>query len=129
MDTSKTYINMRLAAIPDMGLGEKPLRPYHFVKGIPDLSKQVVIDLKGNWYHITTKTSEVCQLERQDQLQEMVRRRGDDGVDLHAKLASFVYDWSQNYGGWSMEQLWLAFVMKGNNKVWDGENWIKEKGG
>ncbi len=28
----------------------------------------------------------------------------------------------------SMEQLWLAFVMKEKyNKVWDGEEWINEK--
>jgi len=28
----------------------------------------------------------------------------------------------------SMEQLWLAFVMKEKyNKIWNGENWIKEK--
>jgi len=71
MDKSETYIKMRLAAIPDLGMGTPSLQPFHFGKAIPDFSKQVLIDRKGDWYHITKPNNE-CQLERQDQLQEMV---------------------------------------------------------
>jgi len=128
MDITKKYIKMRLASIPDMGLGEKPLKPYHFVCGIPDLSKQVVIDLKGNWYHIITTISEVCQLERQDQLQEMVDLTGDydnNYPNWMLVLSNFVDFLDKPNQANSMEQLWLAFVMfQKFNKIWNGEEWI-----
>ena len=66
-------------------------------------------------------------LPRQDQLQEMVD--GDD-IDKRNRLMSFDYalsnssnpvDWHIRY---SMEQLWLAFVMKEKyNKVWTNNEW------
>ena len=61
-------------------------------------------------------------LPRQDQLQEMV-----DGGFTHQTLERF-YQWyhseiSRNLS--SMEQLWLAFVMKEKyNKTWDGDKWV-----
>ena len=66
-------------------------------------------------------------LPRQDQLQEMI-----GGMD---KCLELVYWWQEaskvgDYHGYyhdsfdSMEQLWLAFVMKEKyNKVWNGEEW------
>ena len=63
----------------------------------------------------------------QDQLQEMVR-------DRYKSLDSFSYFFwlwvttkcpEKVLGLNSMEQLWLAFVMKEEyGKVWDGEGWI-----
>jgi hypothetical protein len=72
-------------------------------------------------------------LPRQDQLQEMVlakeRYQSDFRVgDLSRDLVGFI-DWLLDAGlfskvGGSMEQLWLAFVMKEKwNKVWSGEEW------
>ncbi len=61
-------------------------------------------------------------LPRQDQLQEMV-----DGGFTHQALGRF-NRWYRSEG-WknldSMEQLWLAFVMKTlHSKVWDGGKWL-----
>ena len=69
----------------------------------------------------------IIWLPRQDQLQAMV---GFEGLQT---LTWRIHEFSETkYGGGftifgSMEQLWLAFVMKEKyNKVWNGTDWIKE---
>jgi len=66
---------------------------------------------------------DVVWLPRQDQLQEMIAK---PKYNL-AKLRAITHFIMNEYGisiDWSMEQLWLAFVMKERwNKVWDGEKW------
>ncbi len=68
-------------------------------------------------------------LPRQDQLQEMV---------FNGSLLNLLYDFQSfvklnqlpSYAACftSMEQLWLAFVMKEKyNKIWSGTEWIKHK--
>ena len=130
MDTSEQYIKMRLAAIPCLGMGEPPLEPYHFKAATPDFSKTIWIDAKGDWYHSTE--NEACQLPRQDQLQAMY---GDYDECLEA-----LYWWQESnrmgdYYGYnlgdfnSMDQLWIAFVMKERfGKVWNGETWHTQEG-
>ena len=70
-------------------------------------------------------------LPRQDQLQEMLSQHS-----LWSKTLAFEF-FLRKEGSYdiksyafqftSMEQLWLAFVMEEKyNKVWNGENWIKE---
>ncbi|KKL69477.1 hypothetical protein LCGC14_2114590 [marine sediment metagenome] len=66
MDTSETYIKMRLAAILDLGIGKQP---YELCLTPPD----AWVDAKGDFYTHTYKEPYYCQLERQDQLQEMVK--------------------------------------------------------
>ncbi len=61
MDNTETYIKMRLAAIPDLGMGT----PMGF--SINWQSEAILIDEKGDWYYSTKE--EATQLERQDQLQ------------------------------------------------------------
>ena len=89
-----------------------------------------------SWYHYSDSPdyygTDVVWLPRQDQLQEMVdlpylvkfecqheRIIGElivFGSDKHSKVFMV--------SGKSMEQLWLAFVMKEKyNKTWDGEKW------
>ena len=67
-------------------------------------------------------------LKTQDQLQEMVCKDwGLQTICTRIEKFSKASDGgvSITIGG-SMEQLWLAFVMKGKySKVWDGENWVK----
>ncbi|MBE3137682.1 MAG: hypothetical protein IMZ43_09895 [Thermoplasmata archaeon] len=67
-------------------------------------------------------------LPRQDQLQEMIKRfnpctypvRGL--VDAFYEFVSDEQDWKKYI---TMEQFWLAFVMKKRyRKVWNGEEWI-----
>jgi len=66
----------------------------------------------------------------QDQLQEMLGRIVPD-IHLRKCLIGWYMTWEcggqyQTYG--SLEQLWLAFVMKECfGKVWHGEKWIKLK--
>ncbi len=70
-------------------------------------------------------------LPRQDQLQEMVSTCFKAGLDLE-----ILYAWYQRNrphdvaDEWdSMEQLWLAFVMKEKyGKVWTGSEWYIPKG-
>lgn len=83
-------------------------------------------------------------LPRQDQLQDMLNPKGTQqytALYLTQIFSKFIECETKNrdvqkskYFGrilttrarWSMEQLWLAFVMKEKyNKIWDGEAWIK----
>ena len=69
-------------------------------------------------------SDEKIWLPRQDQLQEMIV-----AIDtIPRKLVKALWDWIAQTAppsNYSMEQLWLAFVMKENhNKTWDGEKWI-----
>jgi len=66
-------------------------------------------------------------LPRQDQLQEMVSSRNAYNLMLIFELWYDKHcgdDSEYEYG--SMEQLWLAFVMKEKyQKQWDGEKWTR----
>lgn len=143
MDTSETYIKMRLAAAQWLGMGCKPetdimanagrdlslgspliLR----VETYKRISGDVWLDLKGDYYYDSGVGA--CQLEGQDQLQEMINYFGL--LDKLLKFAKFAQDNIDPYFEedkhefTSMEQLWLAFVMKEKyNKVWNGEVWIE----
>lgn len=69
-------------------------------------------------------------LPRQDQLQEMAVNRGKNGPNTsywHKAVEFFEY-WMKNgiWAGSSMEQLWLAFVMKEKyGKIWNSTDWVK----
>jgi len=71
-------------------------------------------------------------LPRQDQLQEMVPQTPNislpilDVIMRFQEFAINLYATSPvNYLFFSMEQIWLAFVMKEKyNKIWNGEDWI-----
>ena len=116
MDTTETYIKMRRRAISDLGMGI-PIGDTAW-SGMPS----IWVDNKGDWYYSTEE--EIFQLERQDQLQEMVFP--DKSTSVRQMVEPF-YEFvkSTNLICASMEQLWLAFVMKEKyNKVWDGEKWV-----
>ena len=124
MDTSSEYIKMRVQAIPDLGMGTPPTKsPPCFV------TDEVWVDAVGDWYLIYHQGQEDvvigCQLERQGQLQEMIKDKfkGWTYAGVLNALQSFCFEIS-NYD--SMEQLWLAFVMKEKyGKVWNGKEWVK----
>ena len=78
---------------------------------------------------------DVIWLPRQDQLQEMlIERKGYSKHDALENLLTDFENWHYDFKMcdmlWvftSMEQLWLAFVMKEKyNKIWNGKNWIKK---
>lgn len=76
------------------------------------------------------KEDKVIWLPRQDQLQEIYLNDMPDGTYRKiATLAEEFHDYHETHGypsyAGSMEQLWLAFVMKEKyNKTWNGESWI-----
>ncbi len=72
---------------------------------------------------------ELCiWLPRQDQLQKMVELSLLNLLVSFYKFVELKKAPSYAAGFTSMEQLWLAFVMKEKyGKVWDSENWVKEK--
>jgi len=125
MDTSEQYIKMRLAAIPDLGIGDLPNPDYNDI-GFND----VYIDSKGDWYYFTE--TKYCQLECQDQLQKMIdydmlQRWGRGGeyliTTLIEKFSKFVSGPRFPHFN-SLEQLWLAFVMMTlYHKGWYNDEW------
>jgi len=72
-------------------------------------------------------------LPRQDQLQGMVidlpRIKNFNGLlpEIYQFACNTTIAIKNNVNpDWSMEQLWLAFVMKEKfKKIWDGKDWIK----
>ncbi len=120
MDTSETYIKMceKSPLQPD-------LQPWHMMESHKDL----FYDFGDVWYAYSVGEGKdmvliKVKLFTQDQLQEMVKGQHESTWLLIARL----WEWwsvrevpARNV---SMEQLWLAFVMKEKyNKTWDGEKW------
>ena len=97
----------------------------------PSSVQDVVVTSDEQNSHITSVKDIVKRentwLPRQDQYQKMVDNQFDwIGFDKQDNLAFYKgYLPSEIVvRGASMEQLWLAFVMKEKyNKVWDGEDW------
>jgi len=93
----------------------------------------------GNWYYYSEENMIRCRnsyegdfgdvwLPRQDQLQEMISK--DFGNCKWYDVLESLINYYQS-GDFelitSMEQLWLAFVMKEKyQKTWDGKEWRKE---
>lgn len=135
MDTSKEYIKMCEKA-EEIQKNWFPLRGDCLVYKHPDYWENIFVfsnqhpvnDLKA----ITIWFLLFLFLPRQDQLQEMVRNMP---VDLPLSAIGWIgkfYQWCVDEMEHvtpmknSMEQLWLAFVMKEKyNKVWSGEEWVK----
>ena len=141
MDTSETYVKMRIKAIPDLGRG-KPLEETFRSENYYVLENDeysVFISRNGNWYtfHPAIEMSEqgrTCQLERQDELQEMLTFSVGSFKDNFWSALADLYDWSfgtkgakfLDYIPESMEQLWLAFVMQSlYQKSWNEEDWVE----
>ena len=117
MDTSKEYIKMCRKAEEIQEIWDKISPIYN--------EKDFMI-----WDRLLTP-KRLTWLPRQDQLQEMMLDEKEPDLDF--------WYWNEIMGEWandgfpilyykikiaSMEQLWLAFVMKEKyNKVWDGELW------
>ena len=125
MDTSKEYIKMCEKAVE-----------------IQKLTPIDWNDRNGSYYVTSYKPNRVYMamnagngksrgiwLPRQDQLQEMVTSKNswvDYFVDSFACFVEREYGkGSKTLNDISMEQLWLAFVMKElYQKTWNGTNWV-----
>jgi hypothetical protein len=127
MDTSKEYVEMCAKAeeIQDV---MRPLTNHLLLAGAPTDINGIIFGIRSHDFYGYT------WLPRQDQLQEMLIPRPYYSM---LNLLSFFNDyvWSftdyddlkaeENYPFKSMEQLWLAFVMKEKyNKIWSNGEWI-----
>ena len=122
MDVSSEYVKMCEKAVEIQALAPKPTI------------------LGGNFWHYPEGATgaPIVWLPRQDQLQEMLRYYPKDRPSelIYGNLAIIFGDWCASLHNtytkylrleakMSMEQLWLAFVMKEKyNKVWNGADWI-----
>jgi len=131
----ETYIKMRLAAIPELGMGVEPDR---FFQASLEPSNDIWLDAKGDLYVRTHEDPYWCQLERQDQLQAMYADTlflPDGSVDLIARMPQVM---AERFAGFcsydasftSMDQLWLALTMKElHSKSWIGTEWKGDSDG
>ena len=120
MDTSETFIKMCEKAGEIQGLKSCKYRP--------DSVNLPWWDRQGNcWFN--QNNDRTAWLPRQDQLQDMV---SFGHVWLPFANIERWWQWAKEkmpLEYWdrftSMEQLWLAFVMKEKyNKVWNGNDWL-----
>jgi len=115
MDISKEYIEMCGKAVEIQELIEKPTTGKYVYDG------KFCVDENDRLWLADDK---VCLL-RQDQSQDMLPDEPNHFPSL-TWIEKFAEFYKLNYQKrWTMEQLWLAFVMNERfNKVWDGENWV-----
>jgi len=107
MDTSETYIKMCEKAEEIQKLAPNPLYSSH------------------DWFVERIRGNVPVWLPRQDQLQDMITDRPMSGLLLDFRDSALAFLWGDGLD--SMEQLWVAFVMKEKyNKVWNGEGWIED---
>ena len=135
MDTSKEYIkmcdceeiqNLWKPSVGDFQCSDEGLNLY--------------IQQYADWYKVNENLEGwkegAIWLPRQDQLQEMLDNENYKN-HVHYRFSEFLeskYSISAQcafiilmnmFENCSMEQLWLAFVMKEkHNKIWNGERWV-----
>ncbi len=118
MDTSEEYIKMCEKAVDIRELWKPNVGDYSIFSDDNSLRVIHVVN------HVETMRKKWIWLPRQDQLQGMLIKVHPITLTQRFKEYTDVL----NLKGWvqdcSMEQLWLAFVMKEKfNKTWTGEDW------
>lgn len=127
MDTSKEYILMcEKAEEIRKGWKTQAFDIYQDAgKTIRVIAEDYGCEFRGEDIDSYGWERDVLWLPRQDQLQEMVKSEpyfAWNYIGMLGRWASKNITYSASLN--SMEQLWLAFVMKENyNKIWNGENW------
>jgi hypothetical protein len=122
MDTTPEYIKMCEKATE---IQDKPVPV-----SVYTADTEIFVDEFGSYYALKDKWStafKVIYLPRQDQLQDMT-----SGVIYGVALIQRIFNWTcknimntEAEFSYSMEQLWLAFVLREKyNKTWDGEDWV-----
>ncbi len=121
MDVTEKYIEMCKASLPELG------------KYIPRDSEGCIPGTQD--CGIDNDSGKLVPLFRQDQLQEMLSRPLVRTLVKHFEIFSNGCEYLEGFT-WaekakyidsltSMEQLWLAFVMKEKHgKTWDGNEWV-----
>lgn len=130
MDNTETYIKMSRQAIPIQEKAE--FAGGDFVYGFFDGAMDVIpLTCADKNLDIFDRTYDLIWLPRQDQLQILVYSKEQLEfpsamlLDQQQGIAAFIRKETMRYFS-SMEQLWLAFVMKEKyDKVWNGKGWIE----
>ena len=129
MDTTEAYIKMCEKADEIQSIAEIPTHDSGFFWC---KAHDILMDYCDGGYLFckmaSCRSDKYTWLPRQDQLQNMVIFPDHPYYQI-GRFNVTIDEWcDKNYlaSGASMEQLWLAFVMKEKyNKVWNGEEWIK----
>ena len=140
MDISKDYIKMCEKATEIQELKKEITGNYFYQKKTDDdyLCGSFICwngyrpsagyhNWNDNWYF----PDNCVWLPRQDQLQDIVFEKATTYRLYNNRILELVevfgkYCKTPDYLMFSMEQLWLAFVMKElYNKTWNGEDWVK----
>ena len=135
MDTSETYIKQ--SDCPEIQDIKHKGSKHHFYLEYGDYTfwGGVMIICSQKYDLVFGKADKVTWLPRQDQLQEMVIPEDEkDCLNKYIVLLDDFQDWVLNdctglewahLHAVTMEQLWLAFVMKEKfNKTWNGDKWV-----
>ena len=124
MDISETYVKMCRKTV-EIQKEWNPVSGDSFTYSEPKhkdgivLFESSILNISG-W-----KEYGATWLPRQDQLQEMIKEKPAYSVPIGmvTGLHHYTYSREAKFVN-SMEQLWLAFVMKEKyGKVWNGEDW------
>jgi len=143
MDTSKQYIKMCEKAGEIQGLckyesGDFLVSVFNPVEVLGDFIKISSSQATSGGYDYDfydVNWEAFLWLPRQDQLQEIVQGEKHSHLLVH-EFALWCHG-GEEFGrriiafpccDWSMEQLWLGFVMhRLHNKVWNGEDWVAQE--
>lgn len=105
-------------------------REIGIITDIKEEYKRYNIFMKNNPYG-GVEQEFVVWLPTQEQLQEMINWK-DYHISICWNCLPYKFEWSQDplkidgVNGNSMNELWLAFVMKEKyNKIWTGRDWVK----
>ncbi len=126
MDTSETFIKM---CDCEEIQAQRENNVYYGGEYVADWRGDKITGVSYHPQLISTVAApyKLTWLPRQDQLQKMVKNKYP--INYATDLGRWVKamptsEWNKDCS-WSMEQLWLAFVMSEKyKKVWDGETWI-----
>ena len=116
MDTSETYIKMCEKA-------EEIQEQYH------NFNDDKCFRTNPTTHYPAPGEPHIVWLPRQDQLQEMVSTNYWSDIERFSGFCKnkLLLEPLRNIKEQSMEQLWLAFVMKEKyGKYWNGNDWVKE---
>lgn len=130
MDTSETYIKMCEKATEIQSLWKPQNGDFCWHDNEGD-------DIYGVWEFPAEKSIAILTevktpdwwlnwlwLPRQDQLQEIIIGKIDHWTTATTGLSNLA-KFAEEIEFDSMEQLWLAFVMKDKyDKIWNGEDWV-----
>jgi hypothetical protein len=127
MDTSKEYIKMCEAAVEIQAAWNSTCGEFDVYVEMKIESGQTWVRYRDIEFYMENEKEEYKHiwLPRQDQLQDMVVSiYSNNDIKLLNSFSKYILKDYEKYMYCSMEQLWLAFVMKEiYNKIWSDGKW------